>query len=851
MTIARTQTWAAIVLVLAALLAAGTSSALADSHDERFLAGLRQRRLYELAERYCVDRLAEADLAAARRATLTIELSRSYAEQAVHADPKARAKLWQQSQQTVEEFVARNPRDPRVLLVRVQGALAALAQGQLAREDAELADTAQPQQARSILRGAIAELRSVDQAIAAELQEPGRRTRRPRDDELAGAELSSLQLHVRYQLARALRNQGLCYPTASPDRINALGQAIELLAALGQYELTPELSWDVRADAIACLRLAGNFNQAERKLSQAERASPPDAMMPKLRAERIRLALARSRVDEALAEAGAGAVKHQAGWAEANLARLEAYLAGWRRAQEQDDTAGAQRWERAAIDQVRAIGQAHGPATSRRAETLLARSMVHSGGTENPRALLLAAQGLYRGGHLDEALAAFDEAANRAAAKADKNTYFDSQYAAGALEYERQHHRAALDRLGHLAARMPQHPRAAEAHLLAIHSAAQVARHGDPPQLDEYQRLLRSHLDTWPTGPTASQAWYWLGRLAEHQHSWQEAIRALKNVKPDDPQYTQSVAAVGRCYRAALGELRRRGNRNDLLAEDAVDYFQRVIAPRKGESAAHTDATRAAVLGAVTIYLEELPGDADKAQHLLSSALRDDADAPRKWNQQARALMVPVLAAGGQVAKAENLLRQIPIGTASDALAMVELLSAVKDRTASANKPAVARLELAVIGDVLVKRDELDAPTIKNLVRRRADTLLQLGQRDTALAALRELAKKYPRDGGVQEDVARLLSSGADAQSWRAAVAKWRDVAGHCRVGSDRWFRAHVALAETQLDLGEPAKARATIKLVESSRPEMGGAEMKARFRQLLAECNRAPTARRSPNTNK
>jgi hypothetical protein len=47
-----------------------------------------------------------------------------------------------------------------------------------------------------------------------------------------------------------------------------------------------------------------------------------------------------------------------------------------------------------------------------------------------------------------------------------------------------------------------------------------------------------------------------------------------------------------------------------------------------------------------------------------------------------------------------------------------------------------------------------------------------------------------------------------------------------------------------ELDLGSPAQARATIKLVEASQPEMGGAEMKARFRQLLAECNQAAPGR-------
>ena len=44
-------------------------TAWADSHDERFLAGLRRRGLFELAEKYCVDRLANSKLDRRRRAT--------------------------------------------------------------------------------------------------------------------------------------------------------------------------------------------------------------------------------------------------------------------------------------------------------------------------------------------------------------------------------------------------------------------------------------------------------------------------------------------------------------------------------------------------------------------------------------------------------------------------------------------------------------------------------------------------------------------------------------------------------------------------------------------------------------
>jgi tetratricopeptide (TPR) repeat protein len=832
----------------AALAIAGVRPALADSHDERFVAGLRQRGLFELAEKYCADRLADADTAADRRATLASELSRTCAEHALAAAPEDRTELWRRARAAADDFVSRNPRDPQLPLVRMQGALAVLAQGELAREEAELAGGA-PQElndARAILRDAIRQLRELDESIAADLQQGGRAARPADGAPLSSAELGSLALHARFQLARGLRNQGLCYPLASADRINSLGQAIELLGALARHELTPPLAWAVTLDQIACLRLVGNFAEAERQLAQAQRAQPPAAIEPRLQAERIRLALARDRLDEALSEAGSPGVKGDVPSADAAIAQLEAYLAAWRQARDAGETDDAQQWEKTAVEQTRAIARALGPASSRRAETMLARSIVASAGSRNPQALVLAAQSLYRSGRLDEALDAYDEAARRAAAAADKNTYFDGQYAAGALEYERGNHAAAQSRLRKLALEMPGHARAADAHLMAVHSAAQLAGQQDPPRLERYKQLLREHVETWSSTPTASQAWYWLGRVAQHEGAWQEAIRALRRVAPEHPQHAEAVAAVGRCYEAALDELRKRGNRNELLAQDATEYLQSVAGTR-GKGAAPSDASRAAVVAAARILLKEIPGGGSKAQQLLAAALAADPRAPAEWRRQARSLLVAALAADGKIDQAEKLLAQTPIGTPADALAMVELLAAVSKRAAKDDKPPLAQLELTLIGDALAKGAELDPATVKQLTRRRVETLVDLGQRDEAIAALAALARQYPRDGEIQEQHAQLLTSGGDARSKQAAFTKWREVAAHCRAGSERWFRAHLALARLQLDLGNPAQARATIKMVESSQPAMGGAQMQARFRQLLAECNQAsPMAHRA-----
>ena len=725
---------------------------------------------------------------------------------------------------------------------------AEVAAAEAARQEAELA--ADPAAGlvpiRAKLRTTILELKELHESIAAQMRHAGREDRGARADG-SPQDLSSLELHARYQLARALAIQGLCYPLNSPNRLNSLGQSVELLAALGQQELTPQLAWQVRLDEISGLREIGNLGEAEKKRAQADRGKPPEEVAAQLRAERIRLALARGRLDEALAEAGPGGRRFEPSIWQLELARLDAYLTAWRRAQAASDKAAAARWEKAAVDVVRAIHESDVRAAERRAETLLARAMLRDGATDNPQALLLAAQSLYRAGQQDEALAAYEAAAQRARTANDKGTYFDSHYAVGALLLELKRFAQSAERLRALAMALPQHERASQAHLLAIQSAAQEARRHDPPRLDSYKQLLHEHVTSWPESATAAQAWWWLGRLEEHQGAWQEAIRAYKSIKPESDHFADAVNAIGRCYEAALADLRERANANELLARDAVAYLQGVAVRQRGGAAMHVEAARHAVLAMARIELKESPSGGAAAKRLLDDALKNDPNAPAPWRQQAQLLLVAALAADGQADAAQTLLARLPIGSVSESLSLVELLEAVGRRVTSDEKRAVAHVVLTAIGDVLARPGELTPEVVKRLATRRVEALIELDQRDQALAELRKLAGDYPRDGELQESLAQLLASGGDETSRQAAALKWREVADHCRPGSERWFRAHLALARLQLELGNPSQARATVRLVEASQPDLGGPEMKAQFRQLLAECDRASAARPLP----
>jgi hypothetical protein len=833
------QTAITFALVLIGITVEGASSRAA-SDDERALQGLRVRRLFESAEKYCAERLADARLSDARRVDLTIELSRAYAEHARESPPAAQPLLWEKSRQVVNEFVRDHSRHPKLVLIRAQGALAALATGEAAREEADAAGGREPalESARSRLRAAIAQLRTVDEDVVGQLRQPKRAVPDQDDSPLSAAQLMSLDANLRSLLARGLREQGLCYPPDSSDRINSLSQAKELLAALAAQQLAPPLSWSVRLDEIICRRWLKDYATAERELSEMEKTAPADAQ-PQLRAERIHLALARGRIDEALAEAGRAAAPQHALSPQADYARLEAYLSGRQRAIERRHPEDAAEWEKSALDQVRAIEQAHGPFWTRKAETRLARSMAQSGQSASVAVLVRIAQGLYRGEQFDEAVAAYDEAARRARQEHDSSRAFEAAYAAATIEKERDHYRAAIDRYRKLALVTPADPKAAEAHLLAVWCAGQLAQREQPARLDEYEQLLREHVDRWSRSPTTSQAGWWLGRLEEHQQAYQEAIKALRYVRPDDPQFALAVEATGRCYAALLAESRRAGKPTAQLAADAVRYFEQALSPARQPAAQSAAAARAAAVAGARIWLLEIPNGAAQAEKLLNTALGRAVDAPPEWQIAARSLLVCALAAQGRVSQAEELLKQIPIGRPVDAISTLETLAELSRRASGNNQRVLAELELRAADDLLSKRDELERATLEAILRMRAMALAKIGRRADAIGELESLAADNPRDGQTQEELASLLMAGGDASDSKAALGKWREIANKSRAGSPRWFRSHYGLARAQFDLGDAARARSTIKLVESSHADLGGTEMKAKFQQLLAECQR------------
>jgi len=819
-------------------LAAGADG---PSTDQRFLAGLRERGLYELAETHCTKRLADPGLTEIERAELTAELARALAEQAAASPPGEREPLWQRASRATEEFIGQNPESSRLLLVRSQAALTLLDRGELARQEAELlgGDPSRYEEAKGHLRAAVARLETLDRDVEEQIRRPSPSPSQA--DPLSPDQLQSLRNTIQYQLARAYRNQAMCYPADSPDRANSLVKASRLLEFLAKLPADDPLSYRSAIALVRCTRLLGEHERARQYIELLLRDEVPPAVQLEARAEAIGVLLATGRLDDALRLASQPREPGTPASPELDYAALEAYLAAWRAAVKAKNDARARAWQDRVARQVEAIESLHGPYWGRRAELRLAGYVRGAPGGGNLEMLVRAAESAYRSGNLDEALTAYDRARAATGQQGAADRAFELGYTAAAIEHHRGHHDQALGRFRRLATSNPRHPKAPRAHLLAVHHAAQLAREDSGGALDLYVTLLREHLDTWPRGPTADDVRRRLARLREHQRDWQGAIVAYTGISPGTEDYEDAVAGAARCYRAWLDERKAAGRPTEAVAGEAAAWFESLLLDAQGRPPERwSPVQRRAVLEAARLRLGYTDDGYARAEGVLAAALGGSADAPADWKSDARALLILSLAGQGKRSEAARVLEQLSAGPPEALLTMLDGLGQI-----AAEAPPEVRRELAELQ--LRTMELLDAPgreppralKRRTVERLRARALADAGRTAEARAAYRELAAAYPRDGEIQEAYAELLLEGEDRAALEAALEKWRELEKKSPPRSPRWFRAKYALALLHYRLDNPEQAAKIITLLKVLHPDLGGPEMRAKFEDLLARCRR------------
>jgi hypothetical protein len=135
--------------------------------------------------------------------------------------------------------------------------------------------------------------------------------------------------------------------------------------------------------------------------------------------------------------------------------------------------------------------------------------------------------------------------------------------------------------------------------------------------------------------------------------------------------------------------------------------------------------------------------------------------------------------------------------------------------------------------DTAAAQSKGDAEMESLHVRYRAAALAGLRRDQEALAIYKILAPKRPRDGDIQEEYAQLLARADSTAAREQALRQWQAVERGSRSGNKRWFRARLARIALLQQLDRRDEAAKLLALTRLVHPELGGAEMRARFEAL------------------
>ncbi len=815
-------------LLLACLLFLPANRAvMADDFDQQFLAGLRTRRLFSVAVRFCEQALAQPGLSDRERLEFALELARTHAQQAMNVLPAERAAHWKAASESLKKYRAEHNDNPRKVLLSVEAALLAGLEGELLVQEAELgANPADARQrARARLRTASKLLDKTEQEVNA--LQPVRRN----VEGFTASEIAALRDHLRMRYASVWKNIALTYPSASDDRLNALTVAVERLEELRQ-ELTPTepLARRARLEEAACRRLLGGLDAAMRLLANFNTA--PAALRLRARAEKVRILLAGKKLAEAVRAA------EQSGLVvaspELDLARLEAYLAEWKVEQGRQDKTAAEARQKKIAATLKQIDQRHGVYWRRLADTRVRQMASSGGGASNVAILERTADDLYLRQQFDEAIGAYQQAATRAAESRQPDQAFMLWKKAALVEYQQSRFLEAGRRLKKLARKYQTNQQAAKTHLLAVYSLSRAAAKNGAA-MSEYLAALEEHLELWSSHDTADQIRLWLGAMREHENRDHDAIALYRQVAAESPHFEAAVRGLARCWKRQLQASASSESREDLSrkAKAAAAFLEKLAAP---DSVAEQTLKRFAALAAADLLLRFTNDNYAAAEKLL----RNMPDATPDVGGQSAARIKLVWALAGQGAKrqqAEQILQQIADPAPEDLFALLEGLAAMNNQPDSNTKPdaAIARMVLQCASLLEAHLAKMPQSRHVRLMTHCAAAYGATGKNDAARRQYETLIDQHPRNAAVRNAYAEFLFDAPATR--RAALAQWRILASKSRPQTGGWYRAKYDVARCYFALGEKERAAQFIRYLQAAPPGLEKTLLREQFLELLRRC--------------
>ncbi|MSR58405.1 MAG: hypothetical protein EXS05_12125 [Planctomycetaceae bacterium] len=814
-----------------------------------YFRGLRERRLFRLAENYCLQRLSREKLSPALRGDLTLELARTLSEHADYAAEPEQSDLRKQAAAIIGDFLAKSPQHPRRPLLEMQQALISAAAGEWHRWMAELQpyDDAFARQAIAELTDALSKLRTLDKRVGVQVRNAS--VRRPVADGLTPLEWRALGLHVRQQIGLSLVNLAQVLPNDAPERATTLQEAQKILKSLSDAQEGEHFTWTNRVALIECTRLSGDAAQALKDLqSLAKRDMPPEAA-DRLLAERVRVLASQKKSADALGllEERGGPNKPLPG--ELELLYVQLLVD---RGQEIQAPLEVQRQLDKRVERLANDG---GGYWSYRSQLVLEQFRDELRYGPELAGLARRAQADFRQGRLSAAAELFGESA-AAAHRADRDDLaFQFGFTRASIEIQSKAWQIAADDLQELADQFPDDPKAAEAHLLAAFALGKLYD-AEPTEShrEDFRRLLEQHRAQYSDPATTGEAIFLLAELDERLGQITAALARYREIPWEHARAGVALVALARCYEKLLDRRRERQESIDTLEREAVVALQRSL-PSAADASLALDRHQAeAAMRFARILLRRRPPDYAAADRWLlrvlaslsppTSGLQSAASSSGATDVMTQALQLRIvsLAGQGKFVEARRQLDQSSRGTPAEALRILEGLAPLTSSNQQDPLHDLGELQLEAALRLAERRETLSAVDQRRFDECLAQGYAAAGQTRRSIEIYESLLEKSPRDKRLLTAFAQLLTNqlltkSDDPSSRKKAHAAWRKFESLSVAGSDEWLAARYQVCQGLIARGENAEACKLLKVTRLLYPKLGGDALQAKFAELESKC--------------
>ncbi|MBI1309909.1 hypothetical protein GC176_01275 [bacterium] len=826
-----------------------------DEAIERYFDGLRDRRLFSLAETVCLTQLERNELTLKERTAIVIELSRTFvAHAAVAPTFDDQAELLQRARGAIDELLASSARHPQRVVLEAQSAFVAASEVELLRWQHELSPLSVETRDKAL---GLSEglLTTFDLLIARMADELRNRLRILEAERLSPFRMRGLKRVAEYRLGMLLLDRARLFDPVSPDRAEALLAAKERFRELAGGEPNEFVTLQSQLGLVTATRLSGDLTAALRMAEALLADNPPPAIRDEVVAEQAATLLKLGRLTDA-ADVLRAERRHPQE-ASGRLLYLNVRLLlelSDLAAKKQDEVLAGELHDEAVAFAARAQTDTPGYWAQRSRRLLHAEKATSEYGSE-AAPVIERGRSLFAAGQVAAAIDSYRVGWQLLRENGRTEQAAEIGYMFGSLLLNEEQFAEAATTLEEVTDLATGTPRAAEADFLRLYALARLyQQQPSRTRREAYMAALEHHREAYAETPGFGEATWMLARLQELRLQTTQALRLYTEIPADHPRHDEAVVAIARCGETILDRLRKLDKPRADWEAAIVGELAPYVRPLSNGDAPLSAPQVELLLRTARLLLSFEQPDFDSADRLLDRVLAAkpaplvnvaDSDpesaaqraALEQSQRTAQALKVVSLAGTGRPAEARRLLDRLG-STQSDSLA--DVLKAL----AEASMAEIDAATSAAFGQLQVRAMELSTVDLDTLPIERqiplrlalADAHEQSGMAGSAARELEVVVAARPDDEGLQRRLARLqLASGERALIAKAKVT-WRSIENRLKAGSNDWMEARRRVIECSLALGENDEATKLLQITRLLYPDGGSDETRAALAKLGAD---------------